>query len=283
MKLLWTQSTDASLSGLALARETGWSLAWDAARWLHLFNRAGERQAQVQMPSPVAQAACADDGLSFAVGQSSGQVALLARDLMPRWEQQLERPCLGVALSALGEFLAIADLAGTIHLLDRTGKYLWKTSLPRPCKHLAFIPERPLLVACADFGLVTCLSLAGEMVWRDGLVAQVGSLSIAAGGEPIALACYSDGLWCYGPTGKKGQRAELAPCSLAALSYTGDAILTVGLEPKVRLLNREGFCLDSAALDAAVVRLALAPLADTVWVGLGEGKIVALQRTSGSR
>jgi hypothetical protein len=276
LKLLWTQSTEAALAGLSLARESGWSLAWDSARWLHLFNRSGERQAQVQLPAAVAQAVCADDGLSFSVVQGSGQIGLLARDLMPRWQRHLEHPGLAVALSALGELLAVSDLAGDVHLFDSTGRELWKVTLPRPCEYLAFIPERPLLIGCADFGLVACLNLSGEIVWRDGLVAQVGSLSIAAAGDPIALACYGDGLWCYDPNGRKRQRADLAPCSLAALSYTGDAILTVGLEATVRLLDRHGTSLDSMALDSAILRLALAPLADTVWVGLGEGKVIAL-------
>lgn len=277
MRILWTRSTDASLSGLAVARETGWSLAWDSSRWLHLFNRAGERQAQVQMPAAVVQAACADDGHTFAAVQRSGQVSLLARDLMPRWERPLEQHGLAVALSALGEFLAVSDQAGEIHLFDQAGKHLWKVPLPRPCKHLAFIPELPLLVGCADFGLIVCLDLSGSVLWRDGLVAQVGSLSIAARGEPIALACYSDGLWCYGAKGQKRQRTDLAPCSLAVLSYTGDALLTVGLEAKVRLLDRDGTCRDSTPLEAAIRKVALSPLAETAWVGLGEGKVMALQ------
>lgn len=277
MKPLWTQSTEATLNGLALARETGWTLAWDAGRWLHLFNRSGDRQAQVQMPAGVAQVGCADDGHSFAVVQSNGQVCLLERDLMPRWERHLEQPGLAVALSALGEFLAIADQAGDVYLLDRTGKQLWKVALPRPCKHLAFVPERPLLIGCADFGLVVCLDLAGKMVWRDGLVAQIGSLSISARGESIVLACYGDCLRCYELSGKKQQRGDLGPCSQAVLSYTGEAMLAVGLESTVRLHDRDGSCLDSIPLDTGIRKLALAPLADTAWVGLGDGKVMALQ------
>ncbi len=277
MRILWTRSTEAPLRGLALARESGWTLAWDTASWLHLFNRSGERQALVQFPTPVASAACADDGHSFAVLGSNGRLRLLARDLMPRWEREVEQPGLAVALSALGECLAVADTAGGVHLLDRTGKPLGKVALPRPCKHLAFVPEKPLLVACADFGLVACLSSSAEVVWRDGLVARVGSLSIAAAGETIALACYGDGLWCYDLAGRKRQRTDLGPCALAALSYVGDKILTVGLEQKVRLLDQAGGCLSSIPMEGAVQGLALAPLADVCWVGLAEGKVVALQ------
>ncbi len=279
MQILWAQATDSSLRGLSLARETGWSLARDAGRWLYLFNRSGERQAQVQLPASPAQAACAADGHSFAV-VSADRVSLLARDLMPRWERPLEHAALAVALSALGDFLVVSDASGEVHCFNQTGKHLWKTVLPRPCRYLGFVPEQPLVVACADFGLVVCLDPAGQVVWRDGLVAQVGSLSLAVQAEPIALACYGDGLWCYDLKGRKKQRTDLAPCFLADLSYTGDEVLTVGLEPKVRLLDRSGACLASAPLEGSPLAIALAPLADRAWVGLAQGKVLALQTRS---
>jgi hypothetical protein len=282
LKPLWSQQTEAPLRGLVLARERNWALAWDAANWLHLFNAKGERQAQFHMSGPITTAACADDGMSFAVLSAEGQVSLLAPDLMPRWERLLP-PGLALALASLGEFVAVADAAGSLHLLTADGKPTWKTTLPRPFRHLAFVPERPLLVGCADFGMVGCVDAMGALVWRDGLVAHTGSLACSAEGKSIAVACYSDGLWCYNADSHKRQLAALAPCRLAALSYAGDLILTAGLERTVRLFDGDGHYLTSRAVDGTPVAVALTPLGDMVWLALAEGKIMALQVVSRQR
>jgi len=272
------------LRGLVLARERNWALAWDAANWLYLFNAKGERQTQVHMRGQqLTAAACADDGLSFAAVTAEGRVLLLAPDLTPRWQHSLGQPGSALELAPLGEYLAVADAAGSLHFFSPEGKLVWKTALPRPLKHLAFVPERPLLVGCADFGLVACVDAAGTVVWRDGLVAHTGSLACSAEGKLIAVASYGDGLWCYDVAGHKRQLAALAPCRLADISYTGDLILTAGLERTVRLFDQDGQSLTSRELDGSPVAAALTPLGEMAWVGLSEGKIVALQVVSRQR
>ena len=52
MQVLWSRKIAAPPRGLALARERGWLLVWDAEHGLHLFNRSGEPQARVQTPTP---------------------------------------------------------------------------------------------------------------------------------------------------------------------------------------------------------------------------------------
>jgi hypothetical protein len=85
------------------------------------------------------------------------------------------------------------------------------------------------------------------------------------------------------PRRHKRQLAEVAPCRLAALSYTGDLILTAGLERTVHLFNQEGQSLTRRELDGSPMAAALTPLGDMAWLGLGEGKIVALQVVSRQR
>lgn len=277
MRLLWSQQISAPLRGLVLARECQWALAWDAANWLHLFTARGQRQAQVHLRGQLVAVACADSGQSFAAVSTTGQVLLLAPDLMPRWERSLDQPGTALALASLGEYIAVAGGSGSLHFYAADGKRVWTSALPRPLKHLAFVPGKPLLVGCADFGLVACVDAEGNVLWRDGLVANVGSLACGYPGEPIAAACYSDGLWCYDLTGQKRQRFELAPCRLATLSYAGDVILTADLQRTVRVFNREGACLATQEMDDIPIALALAPLGDAAWVALQDGKIEVLQ------
>jgi len=275
-RVVWSHKTAAPVRGLSQARERGWLLAWNAQHRLSLFNHKGERQAQFQPRGALVAACCADDGKSFAAVGGEGQVWLLAPDLMPRWERSVGQRAVAVALAPFGQLLAVSDGGGGLHLFDASGKLLWHQTCPRALKQLLFVPERPLLVGAADYGLVACFNEKGETVWRDGLVANSGSLACSGDGSLIALACFSDGLWCYNQAGKRSQLPQLAPCRLADLSYAGDLILTAGLENQVRLQSRDGLVRAGTPVEGTPLALALSPLADHGWVGLAENLIVCL-------
>jgi len=274
---LWSLTTTNPLRGLALARERGWLIAWDDLHWLYLLNQAGERQAQLQAPAPLAAVCCSDDGSSFAASGVDGQVWLLAPDLMPRWERSLPRPAVAVALDPFGGYLAAADNSGGLYVFDLLGRATCQATSPRPLAFLAFVPERPALVASADFGLVASFDLTGRCRWRDGLVANVGSLATSGDGGLIALACFSEGLCCYSlEAPKRRQLTPAAPCRMAALSYDGGLILAAGLDNRVRLVQSNGQARAEWDPEGAVAALTLGPLGDYAVVGLAEGKIVGL-------
>jgi hypothetical protein len=280
--LAWSQKVAAPLRGLALARERGWVLAWDAEDRLHLWDRDGRPQAHRRMAAPVAAAAAADDGSHFAAVGRHGQVWLLTPDLAVCRERAVGGPATAVALDPFGRHLGVADGAGRLHLLGGDGRALWTTTTPRPLRHLAFVPERPVVVGSADFGLVVCLDAAGALLWRDGLVATVGSLAVSGDGAALVLACYSDGLYCYGVDRPRPQRlpspadAAAGACHLAAVSYSGDALLVAGLENRITLTNRAGTVLGQHVADGPVVGLILGPLGDYAVAALGEGMVLGL-------
>jgi outer membrane protein assembly factor BamB len=277
VQLSWSQKVSAPLRGLALARERGGVLAWDAGDGLHLWDRAGRRQAHRQAPAPLAAAAGADDGGTFAAAGQRGQVWLLAPDLTTRWERVVPQPATALAVDAFGEHVAVADAAGTLHLLDRDGKPLWQANTPRPLRHLAFVAERPVLAGCADFGLVACFDAAGRVLWRDGLVAHVGSLASSGDGGVVVLACFTEGLCCYAADRSQPRRLpQAAPCHLADVSYTADTFLTAGVENQVFLREPDGTVRGLYAAEGPVAALALGPLADYAVVALTEGKVLAL-------
>jgi hypothetical protein len=285
MQVLWSQKIAAPLRGLALARERGWVLAWDSADGLYLWDRLGRRQAQRRSPGVLAAAACADDGGSFAVAGERGELWLLAPDLTPRWERPLGERGAAVALDPLGTHVAVADGGSSLRLFDRQGKELWKSPTFRPLRHLAFIPEKPVLAGSADFGLVACFDADGKLLWRDGLVAHVGSLAVSGDGAVIALACFTEGVYCYGVEQSQPKRiAQAAPCHLAAVSYGGDVFLTAGLQNQVALRDPDGAVRQELTAEGPIAALALGALGEFAVVGLAEGQVLGLTpRTSPRR
>jgi hypothetical protein len=278
VRTLWSHTNAAPWRGLALARERGWALAWDAGHTLLLFNRRGEPQAQWPCPAELIGAAAADDGGTFAAAGADGRVWLLAPDLTVRWERRVGSRAAGVALEAFGRYLAASDAGGTLHLLDRDGRAVWQASNPRPLQHLAFLTEQPRLVGSADYGLVACYDSTGRCVWRDGLVANVGSLAARGDGSLVVLTCFSEGICCYRNGDPRTRRflPHTAPAHRAAMSYDGKTILTTDRESTLAWHDADGPLRRKTPVDARPVALALAPLGDGAVVAFADGRLSAL-------
>lgn len=271
-----TQTVSPPLRGLSLARERECVLTWDGQDGLSLFDRGGRTQARGSSPLPVAAASIAEDGSVCAIGSArTPAVCLLAPDLTPRWRHPLPRPVTALALQPLGHYLAVADADCTLRLLNRRGQQVWQAMTPRPLCHLAFVPEKPLLIGTADFGLVVCFNSAGECLWRDGLVAHIGSLAVSGDGECVQLACFGDGLYRYSAAGSRPRRLPLeAACHVAALSYSGEVLLTADRGPCVVRRDADGKLRDSFHADGPVVALALGAQGDYGVVGLADGSVL---------
>ncbi len=277
MRVLWSRPLASPPRGLSLARERGRLLAWDAQHTLYLLNRAGELEAHRPAAAALAGACAADDGGSFAAVGQGGEVWLLAPDLAPRWERSVPHRAVACALSALGDYLAVSDGGGTLYVFDRQGRPAWRAANPRPLRYLCFVAERPALVGSADFGLVACFGEGGRGLWRDGLVAHVGSLAASGDGANIVLACFTEGLCCYGLERPRPERLpQAAPCRLAAVSYAGDLLLTAGLEDRLYLRQRDGTVRGELALGGVPADLALGPLGEYAEVALADGRLLGV-------
>jgi hypothetical protein len=172
----------------------------------------------------------------------------------------------------------VADSGGELRIFNATGKMVCCTPTPRPLFHLAFIPEQPLLVGCADFGFIGCFDLTGGCVWRDGLVSHIGGLAVNGEGSRIVLACFSDGLRCYGLDGKqKAPVPSEEPCRLVAMSYDGRRMMICGRGPTIWLLDSDGSNRHTHELDAVPTAVAMTPLADTFLAALGDERLIAAQ------
>lgn len=284
MRLLWSQTVPAPLRGLHLARECETILVWDGQEGLFLFDRAGRIQAQRPSPAPIVAASCAEDGSAYAIAcvdggtgvpPVGGRVCWLAPDLAPRWQRPLRQRATALALEPLAQRLAVADASGTVTVMDARGQTLWQATTLRPLHYLAFVPEKPVLIGAADFGLVVCFGASGECLWRDGLVAHVGSLAVSGDGECVLLACFSDGLVRYSLAGPEHERVPLeAACSLAAVSYDAEWLLTADNRNRLGVRDGKGSLRDQISLEAPAVAIALGAVADSAVVGLANGAIL---------
>jgi hypothetical protein len=253
-------------------------LIWDGEHNLVRLDRLGQVVVRRPATGPLVSAVCSDDGNTLAAIGKRGHVWMMSADLTTTWERSLPRRPVALALEHLGRLLAVADEAGGVQVLDSTGKMVWNATAARPLVHLAFVPEAPVLVGSAEFGLVCAFDRMGHCMWRDGLVAHVGSLAVSGDGGRIVLACFTEGLCCYALSQPKQERLPKAgPSRLAVLSYSGQAILTVGLDGQLVLRNGGGTVRDELPLPAAPVALAMEALGDAALAALAGGELVRVE------
>jgi hypothetical protein len=273
----WSVALGTRPRGLALARETGWLLAWDDHHWLYLFNRRGERQAQAHHPGVLVAAAGADDGSAYAAVGNRGEVVWLAPDLVPRWERAVPSPAVAVAMDPFGQYLAAGDTQGRLYLFDCCGRPLAQSHNPRPLHHLVFVPAAPLLVGAADFGLVAGFDMTCRCLWQDRPFVHSGSLATSGDGTRIVLACFTDGLRLYTRGGQKlGRQTLPEPCQMSCLTFDGRLSLAASIEHNLFLLDRDGKTLAKLALEQPLAALAVAPLGESGVAALADGTLLGL-------
>jgi hypothetical protein len=282
LRALWSFPLQAEARGLSLAREAGVTLAWDKTHWLYLVGPDGRAQAQRHFHPGLTAATCADDGSACAAASTTRQVMWLTPDLQTRWEKKLPYPLVAVALDPFGQYLAAADVRGHVHFFDRLGHAVSRTQSPRPLHHLTFVPAAPVLLGSADYGLVAAFDLTGKGLWRVGVVAHVGALAVTGGGDLILLACFSEGLQRYGPSGQAlGRLAAAEACRLASVSFDGGRLVVGGLGNQLRLLDRGGQLLGIHHLDKPAVGLALGALGKDLIVAGTDGPLCRLALEDG--
>lgn len=275
--LAWSRSLPAGVGGLSLARESRQLLLWADDGTLTRLDRDGQHLVAHRLPYPLARAAFADDGRSVLTAGTAGQIGRHTMDLVPVWEKKLPRRPVAVALDHLGQRAAVADDGGGLLVLDDRGRRCWQATTPRPLVHLAFVPEAPVLLGAAEYGLVCAFDAAGSVLWRDGLVAHVGELAVTGVGDRAILACFTQGLCCYHPhTGARSALAQASPARLAAVSYRGDRLVTVGLEAQLVLRRTDGEPVESYTLPARPSAVALDALGGWLVALLLDGRLAAL-------
>ncbi len=278
MRIVWSRPLPAIPVGLSLARETGMVLVWDGENHLVRLDRLGQIIVRRPAPASLVAATCSEDGGTVAAIGRRGQVWMMTSELGSLWERTLPRRPVALTLEHLGKQLAVADDSGGVHVFDTAGKVVWQVTAARPLVHLAFVPEAPVLLGSAEFGMVCAYDRTGNSLWRDGLVAHVGSLATSGDGARIVLACFTEGLCCYALAQPKQERLPKGgPSRLAALSWTGQSIVTVGLDSQLTMRDSTGTVRDDLPLSAAPVAIAMEALGESVLVALASGELVRVE------
>jgi hypothetical protein len=278
LRRLWSYLAPSPIRRLSLAREPGALLIADQDDRLTWLSPAGSTTAQWQASAPLADAVVADDGSAAIAVTVAGQACYLSPALKPRWQKSIPGKALACAVEPLGRLLAVSESSGGVHFFDGLGGLAGHAKNPRPLLHLAFVPEKEVLLGCAEFGSVVALSRTGTVRWHDTPVAHCGSLSTTGNGRLIALACFSEGLACYG---LRGDRIKVAPrpgpCRLAVLAYDGSSMLTVGLDGIVRLHASDGAIRGEWKPEANVTAIAFGALGTMAYLGQADGYVIALE------
>jgi hypothetical protein len=264
-------------AGLALAREARHLLAWSPRR-LALFNHAGRIQAEHRPDSPLVAAAAADDGSAFACADEADRVTWFAPDLTATWQTVLAHRPAALALDPLGQYLAVADRKGGLLVFDRKGRRAVTLTCVRPVQFLAFAAELPRLVGAADFGLVTAVEPFGRgWLWQDRPVTHCAGLAVGGGGEPVAVACFSEGVRRYDANGRPlTLPGPNGPCQSVALSYDGKLTVTADLAGRLHGRDPAGGEWFAHVSGQPVTALALAALGERAYAALADGTVLAL-------
>jgi hypothetical protein len=275
---LWSYRLSAASGGIALARESGQTLAWDIQQRLVLLSRRGSVQAQSRRKAPLLAAVVSDDGSAAAVIEEQS-VAWLRRDLSPRWCKPTVNKPTALALDSHGRCLAVADSGNRLQLYEKGGRLIGASlSTPRPLYHLHFLAAEPYLVGAADFGLLLALDLRSrQWVWQDSPVIHLGDLAASGRGGTIALGCFSEGVRRYDLAGK--QRSPLAtpePCRYAAITYDGRRLLVGTIFGLVCALDDDGGQRFEQRFDQTLVGLGMTALGDAGVIVLADGRVVGL-------
>lgn len=262
MRLDWSRELPAPALGIGLAREPGTLLVFDAERMLTRLDRTGQIELRRPAPATLTAAVITDEGRHVAAIGRRGQVWLLSAEFDVIWQRSVSSP-VAVAIDHLGRAVAVADGAGGLHVFDDGGQELWRTTTARPLRYLAYVAEAGALVGAADLGLVCAFDRRGEIMWRDGLMANVGSLAVSGDGRRIALACFSEGLCCYALERPKQERlSNVGVCRLVGLGYTGEPVVSVGLDHRVTVRDGRGASVGELVLPHVPAALVVSALGD---------------------
>jgi hypothetical protein len=198
--------------------------------------------------------------------------------LQPRWEHRLKGKPTALAVDPLGLVAAVATNQGQLVFLYSDGEPCREAVCPRPAQHLAFIPGTSILIACADMGWVAAYDLLrGDWLWRDSPVTTIGGLAVAENGEPIVLACYSEGLRGYHVTGQPWKTPFLvSACRDLAMSYDGQLLVTVGLDGTLSGQSAALKTRFSHRPEAAPVALALSALGERLYLATADRRVTAM-------
>jgi hypothetical protein len=249
-EVAWTVVTDAPLKGLALAREPGVLLAWDASDHLLLIDGQGTRRAEARAPAPIVAADIADDGSLVAILTEGPHLLLLDAALAPLVDRPAPSGSLGVAIDPHGRYLALGSQLNRTHVFTRHARPAGEFAFLHPLSHLRFVADRPRLIGASALGSITAIDLSPggapgtltfEETWRAQMPSKIGDLGITGDGGIILASCFIHGIQRFDSRGRNEGAYHLGGTATHAQpDFAGRTIAVATAEGDLGILNAAG-------------------------------------------
>ena len=277
--LRWSFTTDAPLSDLRLARETGEIIAADDSGGLYLLDRIGQIRALTRTSRELRQLAWADDGSQGAVLIDDKSVGCFDRQLQFRWTRELPEESVAVAMTPFGTQLVISLVNGENVFYDTENHKLGRFESQRPLLHLQFLHTVPELVGAAEHACLVRYTLNGDELWTERLWSNVGDLAVTGDGRQICLAAFACGVQVFDGKGSPlGSFVMDGTTKLVASTYIRKLMVIATLERRLLCLDTEGTVRWLLELPDDVRRVCLSPLGDWLICGFASGRIIRLDQ-----
>lgn len=279
----WRFATEAPLTGLQLARETGEVLAGDDIGSLYRIDRRGDYSAVTRIRAAIQAIALSDDGQFAAALADDTQIYRLDRHLQTVWRLDLPERCLQVAIDPYGQYIAVslADCGNLV--FDARRRRVAGFPTIRPLKHLQFLTSEPKLIGAAEHGLLCCHSLSGQCLWEEKLWSNVGRLAATGGGELIYLAGFNHGVQTYDGQGAPvGSYIVEGTVNRIAASYDPHRLIASTVEKRLYWLDADGELLWASDTPQSVSQLCCDPFGEWAVSGFEDGQVVCLDWSRGS-
>jgi len=183
----WSFTADSPLVGLDLARETGETVAADAAGSVYLLDRRGRILTLSRGLHSLQEIAWSDAGTTGAV-VSDATLSVLNRNLRVVWTFEFREPILAIAVDPFGRHFAISLEGGETRLMNLNRKTVSRFRTTRPLSYSRFVATDAELISAADNGLVCRHRLDGTPVWGEPWWSNIGDLAVTGDGETVFLA-----------------------------------------------------------------------------------------------
>lgn len=288
----WTVVTDAPLKGLALAREAGWTFAWDDADQLYRIDALGQFQSVSRAPGKIQAAAVSDDGSLVAILGEGSRLWLLDGDFELIHERAAIAEPLSIAIDPHGRYVAVGSKLNAVQFYTCHARLAGRFETRQPLSAIVFVPDRLFLLGLGSYGSIAGMamrarpngSLEGATVWNEALMSGVGRLATTGDGQMILVACYTLGIQRYDIEGRSEGAYHLGGSAGHAVpDFAGRNIAVSTIEGELAILSGAGNVKWRTTLNRPAIALETDALGRYLIYGQATGEIVRLDLQPSNR
>ena len=276
-RIAWAFNTDAELSSLSMARETGDLFAVDSFGGLYRLNQLGRIQTLSRGLKNARLLRWSDSGNVGVAVCGTHEFCALDERMQVVWSSESPTVVLTAAIDPYGHNIALGLNSGENVLLSIDRRKLQQFKSAQPLKFLDFCVDKQRLCGAAEYGHLCVHRFDGTEVWSEKIWSTVGDLSITEGIRSIYLAGFAHGVQCFDHRGNTRTSfvVEGTPAKVSA-SYFGERLVVATVERHLYWLDADGALLWAAETPDDVVSLVCDPLGEWLVVGFASGRILRL-------